>query len=121
MGKLVIRFAAGAMLMAGASLPAPVRALPIVAADGLRATFDSGTVIEKAQYIRGGRRYCWYDDGWNSAGWYRCGYAWRRGQGWGGYHGWNDWDRPGPDGWRYYGGRHHYYGGPHHWGRGCCW
>lgn len=120
MRKLVIHLAAVAMLIAAASLPAPVQALPTVAADGLRATFDSGIVIEKAQYTRSGRRYCWYDDGWNSAGWYRCGYAWRRGQGWGGQYGRHDWNRPGPGGWRYY-GDHHYYGGPHHWGRGCCW
>lgn len=116
-----IRLVAVAALTAIASLSAPAQALPTAAADGLRTAFDSSNMIQNAQYVRGGRRYCWYDDGWNSAGWYRCGYAWRRGKGWGGNYGWNDWNRPGPGGWRYYGGPHHYYGGPHHWGRGCCW
>jgi hypothetical protein len=38
-----------------------------------------------------GHDFCFYFDGWNGPGWYRCGYAWRSGLGWGGVYGWNDW------------------------------
>ena len=42
--------------------------------------------IEEVQlYVYGGRRYCFYPDGWRGPGYYWCGYAWRRGFGWGGY------------------------------------
>ena len=43
------------------------------------------------------RLYCFYSDGWRGPGWYWCGYAFRRGYGWGG-----------PDGWR---GFRHGHGG----------
>jgi hypothetical protein len=42
----------------------------------------------------GGRHYCWYRGGWHGAGWYWCGYAARRGYGWGGARGWNGWRDP---------------------------
>ena len=32
-----------------------------------------GTYSEPQYYWRGGERYCWYDSGWNGAGWYVCG------------------------------------------------
>jgi hypothetical protein len=54
--------------------------------------------IEDAQFFFGGRRYCWYDLGWQGAGWYWCGYEWRRGFGWGGAVGWRGWARPRPGG-----------------------
>jgi hypothetical protein len=38
-----------------------------------------------------GRDYCWYDDGWRGAGWYRCGFQLRVGYGWGGPSGWHGW------------------------------
>lgn len=38
-----------------------------------------------------GHDYCFYFDGWNGPGWYRCGWAWRSGYGFGGFYGWNDW------------------------------
>jgi hypothetical protein len=46
-----------------------------------------------AQPVRwwNGQRYCWYGGGWKGPGWYGCGYAWRRGYGWGGGNGWNGW------------------------------
>jgi hypothetical protein len=47
--------------------------------------------VEQAQFIFGGRNYCWYDDGWRGPGFYWCGYAWRRGLGWGGGVGWHGW------------------------------
>jgi hypothetical protein len=42
-------------------------------------------------YLFGNQRYCWYDSAWNGPGWYYCGYAFRRGYGWGGGAGWNGW------------------------------
>ena len=42
-------------------------------------------------YLFGNQRYCWYDSAWNGPGWYYCGYAFRRGFGWGGAYGWNGW------------------------------
>jgi hypothetical protein len=56
-------------------------------------------------YVHQGNRYCFYFDGWHGAGWYRCGFAFRRGLGWGGVYGWNDWNY-GPYE-RRFGGRHH--------------
>src|ERR1700755_2349332 len=68
------------------------------------------TNVEQTQFIFGGRNYCWYDGGWRGPGYYWCGYAWRRGLGWGGGAGWHGWHgghdrvvvgRPGrPDGGR---------------------
>jgi hypothetical protein len=61
------------------------------------------SAIEPAQFIFGGREYCWYPDGWHGPGFYWCGYAFRRGFGWGGGAGWHGWrggggfhGRPGP-------------------------
>ena len=42
-------------------------------------------------YVHEGHRYCFYLNGWHGPGWYRCGFAFRRGLGWGGVYGWNDW------------------------------
>jgi len=47
--------------------------------------------VEQVQYIYGGHNHCWYNRGWKGPGWYWCGYAWRRGYGWGGPRGWNSW------------------------------
>ena len=63
----------------------------------------------------GNQRYCWYDSAWNGPGWYYCGYAFRRGYGWGGGSGWNNWrwaGRGGRGGWGHGGGG--YGGGGHY-------
>ena len=74
------------------------------------------SIVDQAQYVYGGRRHCWYPNGWRGGGWYRCGYAKRRGYGWGGAAGWNGWAAPGvvvvaprvvAPGRYYYGGRHY--------------
>ncbi|WP_305953006.1 hypothetical protein [Beijerinckia mobilis] len=52
--------------------------------------------VETVQFFWGGRNYCWYPGGWQGPGWYWCGYAWRRGIGWGGPRGWRGWGVPGP-------------------------
>ena len=57
-------------------------------------------------YVHEGHRYCFYFNGWHGPGWYRCGYAFRRGVGWGGVYGWNDWSY-GPYERRYGHHRHH--------------
>ena len=76
-------------------------------------------VVEQSQYVYGGRRHCWYNNGWQGPGWYRCGYNTRRGYGWGGPRGWNNWVYSGwgpavvgppvvvVPGRYYYGGRHY--------------
>jgi hypothetical protein len=65
---------------------------------GGRAPLANPTQIENAQFIFGGRNYCWYDDGWRGPGWYWCGYANRSGLGWGGGGGWHGWRRGGGGG-----------------------
>lgn len=47
--------------------------------------------LQHVQYQWRGQEYCWYEHGWHGAGWYRCGYAGRRGVGWGGPAGWHRW------------------------------
>lgn len=69
-------------------------AMPI-SPGGVQSAVDTLTVIEKAQFVIDGRRYCWYDDGWQGPGWYWCGYRWRRGLGWGGGVGWHNWQHKG--------------------------
>ncbi len=46
-------------------------------------TASVASEIEPVQFVFGGRRYCWYDSGWQGPGFYWCGYSWRRGLGWG--------------------------------------
>jgi hypothetical protein len=45
-------------------------------------------LLTPAQFVYGGRQYCWYPNGWKGPGFYWCGYAMRRGYGWGGPAGW---------------------------------
>src|SRR5580692_11479024 len=61
--------------------------------------------VEQAQFVFGGQNYCWYDNGWRGPGFYWCGYAWRRGLGWGGGAGWHGWGRGGGRGGGHLGGR----------------
>ena len=68
----------------------------------------SGDLVDRVAvrvYVHEGHRYCFYFNGWHGPGWYRCGFAFRRGLGWGGVYGWNGWNY-GPYE-RRYGGRHH--------------
>lgn len=88
MRKLSMALVLTAALGAGGMLSATAQAAPAGPLGQLGADIN---LIEKAQYVYRGRSYCWYDRGWNGPGWYRCGYATRRGYGWGGPHGWNAW------------------------------
>jgi hypothetical protein len=54
--------------------------------------------VQDVQFLFGGRNYCWYPVGWHGAGYYWCGYANRRGIGWGGPVGWHGWSGGGPGG-----------------------
>jgi hypothetical protein len=93
MQKLVLVGAAGAAL-----ITMPVASTQIEAAP-LRGTTFQGSIerlsaVEKIDFVYGGRRHCWYADGWKGPGWYWCGYRTRRGEGWGGARGWNGWAAP---------------------------
>lgn len=59
---------------------------------------DAPPMLQDAQFLFGGRTYCWYASGWRGAGFYWCGYAQRRGLGWGGGAGWNGWQGGGRGG-----------------------
>ncbi len=82
-----IALGAGTMMTMGVvqAAPAGMLARSAVGAVG----FD---LVEKAQYTYRGRRYCFYFDAWKGPGWYWCGYAHRRGYGWGGTSDWRGWD-----------------------------
>lgn len=72
-------------LGAGAAQAAPA------GVPGLGDAAGSLGLVEQAQFVISGRNYCFYDAGWHGPGWYWCGYAYRRGYGWGGgrgFHGW---------------------------------
>jgi hypothetical protein len=84
-----------ATLAIGAAMTGAAQAAP-AGLPGVGSAADELNVIDRAQYIYGGRRYCFYVSGWQGPGWYRCGYALRRGFGWGGGEGWRGWDRAGP-------------------------
>jgi hypothetical protein len=82
--------AATALSLATLGAAAPAQALSLPA--GLAAPSD----VQDAQFVFGGRNYCFYPNGWNGPGFYWCGYAWRRGFGWGGGRGWHGWDHRRP-------------------------
>jgi hypothetical protein len=88
MRKILLATAAAAAL-AGAAIGA--QAMPGQSSVG--TAVDSLNLIENAQFTFEGRRHCWYGRGWHGPGWYWCGYATRRGHGWGGPEGWNGWHR----------------------------
>jgi hypothetical protein len=89
MRKLALILLATSALVVGGS----AYAMPI---GSVKPASDAVSPIEKsAVYIVEGNRYCFYFDGWHGPGWYRCGFAFRRGLGWGGSYGWHGW-RYGP-------------------------
>ena len=69
-------------------------------------------MLQQVQFfLWGGRHFCWYYSGWNGPGFYWCGYAWRRGHGWGGHRGWHGWDHRGHRDWNHGGGGWNHGGG----------
>src|SRR5258708_37281107 len=93
--------AAATALVAGATwMSRPAPAAPIGASSGVRAAVDGLKLTENVQFTYDGHGYCWYDDGWNGAGWYWCGYGNVSGSGWGGGYSWGV-----GHGWYHSGGR----------------
>jgi hypothetical protein len=87
MRKSLIALSAAAMMIAGVGSSS---ALPMNG--GLTEAIHNIDLTQKAAvYVVDGRRYCFYFEGWRGPGWYRCGFAWRRGLGWGGVYGWRSW------------------------------
>lgn len=80
---------------------------------GVDRAADAPT-LDRVQFIYGGRNFCWYDSAWRGPGFYWCGYAWRRGLGWGGGRGWHGW-RGGGLYHRGFGSRVVIHAGGHHW------
>ncbi|MEJ0065883.1 MAG: hypothetical protein WDM85_10990 [Caulobacteraceae bacterium] len=119
---------AGAILGVGSPLAAsaaPSEPAPAVTHLDVNLTdaVDRGDVsptLQDAQYLWGGRNYCWYPGGWRGPGYYWCGYAWRRGFGWGGPIGWHGWGGHGWHGGGWHGGGWHggHGGGGWHGGHG---
>ena len=100
-----------AAALAGLAFTPPAQSAP--ALPGIDRAADELATLERAAYMYRGREYCFYGDGWHGPGWYWCGYAFRRGYGWGGMQGWRGWywgPRPGPAPHRRYWshGRWHY-------------
>jgi hypothetical protein len=101
---LILAAAAAGLALTAVSAPAEAAgANPLLVRDAApeRGTLvfggtGPGASLEQAQWLFGGRQYCWYDRGWRGPGWYWCGYAYRRGYGWGGPVGWRGWDRGHP-------------------------
>jgi hypothetical protein len=93
MKKLIMGAVAALSLAAGAAQAAR----PLV----VGVDHPGDAVLEKAQYVYLGHDWCWYEGAWRGPGFYWCGYAWRRGYGWGGPAGWRGW-----------------YGGGHYWRHG---
>ena len=72
-----------ALIFAGAFFTS-AQAAPISGAESTKRLAVEFSDVQKTQvYVYGGRRYCFYVDAWNGPGWYRCGYGWREGYGWG--------------------------------------
>lgn len=93
MKKLILSAAAALCVVAGS---VAAQASPRLIA-GVDRPGDGA--LQQAQYIWGGHDWCWYDRGWRGPGFYWCGFAFRRGIGWGGPAGWRGWNS-GPRFWR---------------------
>jgi hypothetical protein len=78
----------GASIVAGGAQAAPSSQPQLIF--GVDRAGDMPT-LDRVQFIFGGHNFCWYDNGWQGPGFYWCGYAERRGFGWGGGAGWNGW------------------------------
>jgi hypothetical protein len=100
MRTLGLAIATGALLVA---TQANAGSFPVNTLNGLGNDLVDQVAVRV--YVHEGQRYCFYFNGWHGPGWYRCGFAFRRGLGWGGVYGWNSWNY-GPYE-RRFGGRHH--------------
>jgi hypothetical protein len=87
MRTLGLAIAAGALLVA---TQANAGSFPVNTLNGVGSDLIDQVAVRV--YVHEGNRYCFYFNGWHGPGWYRCGFAFRRGLGWGGVYGWNDWN-----------------------------
>jgi hypothetical protein len=85
----------GAVAASAALLPGRADAMTSGSTARIDAAVDSLNVVDTVQFVYGGRRHCWYADGWKGPGWYWCGYRTRVGFGWAGPAGWRGWAAPG--------------------------
>jgi hypothetical protein len=71
----------------------PVIANATVVAGGVNTAVDRLNLVDQVQFVFGGRKHCWYAEGWHGPGWYWCGYAdeKHKGRGWGGGEGYRGW------------------------------
>jgi hypothetical protein len=96
MRNLIFAVAATAALAtSGALVTGRAEAAVVGPPNAMRTTSGNLNMMEAIQYMYGGRRHCWYPAGWHGPGWYWCGYAFRKGFGWGGGEGWQGWRREG--------------------------
>ena len=71
MRKFITGLATLTALAAGLPMIGSRAEAAAIPAAGLRAAIDTFALTETVQlYVWGGRRYCWYDDGWQGPGWY---------------------------------------------------
>jgi hypothetical protein len=89
MRKILLTIATAIGVMTTGSAINSANAMPL--GNSVSDAADELSMVDKAQYVWGGRRYCWYDDGWNGPGWYWCGRYLTPGFGWGGGVGWRGW------------------------------
>jgi len=95
----MLSFAGGKAEAASTQAPELIRSGDIAATPALFGPGQNLGLYQKTQFwLWGGRNYCWYDLGWRGPGFYWCGYANRRGFGWGGPVGWRGWDHAGGGG-----------------------
>jgi hypothetical protein len=90
MRKFVMALVSTSAIVGGVTLIESALAAPAGLPDGVRTAIDRLNIIE-AVHMWNDQSYCWYDEGWNGAGWYLCGYEKRRNYGWGGPYGWHGW------------------------------
>ncbi len=111
-GAAVLSFAVGRAEAGSIEAPVLIRSGDIAVVPAVLGVGQDLGLFQKTQWFWGGRHYCWYDFGWRGPGFYWCGYANRRGYGWGGPGGWRGWDHargggPGFHGGGYRGGGYH--------------
>jgi hypothetical protein len=89
MRKLVFAIVATiALAISGMPLNSTANA---AAGSGLSTASQDLGLIQKTEFLFGGHKHCWYDEGWHGPGWYWCGYAHKKDHGWGGPEGYQGW------------------------------
>lgn len=81
MRKWMMGLVGALVLGVGTMVTGAAQAAPVGLSKQLNAGASAIDLVQQARYYRG-TRYCFYFDAWRGAGWYRCGYASRRGHGW---------------------------------------